>query len=254
MNKLPRGIYGFHAIEEALRKSSGAGLVKYHTSAARGSKRVSAILRLAGEKGLTLKEVSQDELDRDSSGGDHRGVIFFPKAGSSGERKVAMSFDHWIEHFASEEGEQLLLILDGITDPQNLGAILRSADQFGVDLVILPERRSAKESPVVHKISSGASSWVQTVTVVNLVRAIEQLKEEGFWIYGADMEGEPVWGSKLGGKTVIVMGSEGKGLSALVKKSCDGLLSIPTTGHVDSLNVSVASGIFLYEYRRQTSV
>lgn len=244
-------IYGFHAIEEALKRGRGEGTVKYLKASASSSKRITGILSLAGEKGYVLKAVSREELDQDASGGEHRGIVLLRETRSGERRQKERSFEEWLELFASGRQDYLLLLLDGITDPQNLGAILRSADQFGVDLVLIPQRRSAKESPLVHTISAGASAWVNTVSVVNLVRAMEQLKEYGFWIYGADMEGDPLWGARLGGKSALVLGSEGKGISALVKKKCDALLKIPTTGHIDSLNVSVATGIMLYEYRRQ---
>jgi 23S rRNA (guanosine2251-2'-O)-methyltransferase len=131
---------------------------------------------------------------------------------------------------------------------------LRSAEQFGVDVVVLPARRSARVNPTVEKVSAGASNYVRTVTVTNLRRALGQLKEAGYWVYGADAAGAPLWDAELQGKTVLVMGSEGKGVSEVVRRECDQLLRIPTSGRVDSLNVSVAAGVLLYEcYRRQRS-
>jgi len=149
------------------------------------------------------------------------------------------------------KGKSLVLILDGLEDPQNFGAILRSADQFSVDAVITPQRRSVSLSPGAMAASSGAHLWVPRSTVPNLVRALQDLKKIGFWIYGADMGGIPLHQTKFAPKTALVMGSEGRGLGRLVQETCDEVLSIPTTGHIDSLNVSVATGIFLYAIRTQ---
>jgi 23S rRNA (guanosine2251-2'-O)-methyltransferase len=144
-----------------------------------------------------------------------------------------------------------VVVLDGITDVHNLGAILRSCDQFSVDLVVIPQRRRAQQSSAVHRVSSGASQHVPLVSVSNIVREIELLQKNGYWAYGADMEGENLHTTRFSDKTVLILGSEGEGLSQLVRKRCDYIVSIPTTGHIDSLNVSVAAGILLYEFRRQ---
>jgi 23S rRNA (guanosine2251-2'-O)-methyltransferase len=151
------------------------------------------------------------------------------------------------------QGEELscLIVLDGITDVQNLGAILRSADLFGVDGVLIPKRRSAHESVGVDRTSAGASAHVPLLEVPNLVRALSYLKEAGYWIYGADMKGTPAMEVDFKRKTVLVMGSEDKGLGRLVRDTCDFLVKIPMGGHVGSFNVSVATGILLYEIRRQ---
>ncbi|MCX7788268.1 MAG: 23S rRNA (guanosine(2251)-2'-O)-methyltransferase RlmB [Spirochaetes bacterium] len=144
-----------------------------------------------------------------------------------------------------------LIMLDGITDVQNLGAILRSADLFGVNGVLIPKRRSAHESIGVDRTSAGASAYVPLLEVPNLVRTLSYLKEAGYWIYGADMQGKPAIDVDFNRKTVLVMGSEDKGLSRLVREACDFLVKIPMGGHVGSFNVSVATGILLYEIRRQ---
>lgn len=145
----------------------------------------------------------------------------------------------------------LILVLDRITDPHNLGAILRSADQFGVDCVILPRRRSAETNETVARTSAGASNYVRTIRVPALVRTLASLKAAGYWVYGADVNGEDVSTVSFPPKSVLVMGSEGQGLSDLVRRCCDALVRIPIAGHVDSLNVSVATGILLYEIQRQ---
>jgi 23S rRNA (guanosine2251-2'-O)-methyltransferase len=158
-----------------------------------------------------------------------------------------------LKHFLSRPARtnRLVLLLDEITDPHNLGAILRSADQFSVDLVVIPQSHSVKLTGSVAKVSSGASAWVATCPVTNLLRAMEQLKKAGYWLYGADKEGERADSVDLAGNIGIVMGSEGKGLRRLVMEGCDGIIRIPSSGHVDSFNVSVAAGILMYEVRRQ---
>jgi 23S rRNA (guanosine2251-2'-O)-methyltransferase len=159
-----------------------------------------------------------------------------------------------VELFIEGLGERrnvLVLLLDEITDPHNYGAILRSAGQFGIDLVISRNRRSAKHADVIAKTSSGAAAWVPQAETANLVRTAEQLKESGFWIYGADMDGERADKLDLRGRVAFVLGSEGAGLSRLIREHCDGIVSIPSWGRLDSLNVSVAAGVLLYETRRQ---
>ena len=145
-------------------------------------------------------------------------------------------------------------MLDGVTDPHNIGAILRSCDQFGIDVLVVPERRSAsplQDSQTIARTSAGASAWVPTATVTNLVRTVEQLKEAGFWIFGADANGTPAPETQFPGRTCLIMGSEGSGISRLLARSCDTIVSIPTCGKIDSLNVSVAAGVLLYERYRQ---
>jgi 23S rRNA (guanosine2251-2'-O)-methyltransferase len=151
----------------------------------------------------------------------------------------------------SGKADALVLVLDHISDPHNFGAILRSADQFGADLVVLPNARSVKETETVLRSSSGAAVHVAQAIVPNLARAVELLKEEGYWIFAADMEGDPIWDVDFTGKACVIMGAEGKGIGRLLCDLADRTISIPSQGHVDSLNVSVAAGVFLYEAARQ---
>ena len=146
------------------------------------------------------------------------------------------------------------MILDSITDPHNVGAILRSCDQFGTNLVVIPSHRSQSdfsENETIARSSAGAAAYVPVSVVTNLVRATQKLKDAGFWIYGADAGGESVQSLKFPKKTAIVMGSEGSGISKLLEDQCDSIVSIPTCGKIDSLNVSVAAGVLLYERFRQ---
>jgi 23S rRNA (guanosine2251-2'-O)-methyltransferase len=150
-----------------------------------------------------------------------------------------------------ERRDALAVILDEITDPHNYGAILRSCDQFGVDLVITRNRRTARYAEVIAQTSAGAVSWVPAAEVANLPRAVQDLKDAGFWIYGADMAGEPVSDKDLRGRVALILGGEGSGITRLLREACDGMVSIPTQGRIDSLNVSVAAGVLLYEIARQ---
>lgn len=242
-------VYGYHAIEEALKKAF-AGSTLYVMR--NGGPAIAGLERKAMLTGkVAVKKLSKAELDRMLPGCDVRGAILDmggPRRGASHLKETS------VKGFCQslQEGQgALVLILDGITDPHNLGAVLRSADQFGVDLVIIPERRSVQANETVVKVSSGAAQYVTLAVVTNIVREIETLKEHGFWVYGADMNGDPSYDMDYAHRSAIVMGSEGDGISQLVRKRCDMMTSIPMRGHIDSLNVSVATGILLYEFRRK---
>ncbi len=241
-------VYGYHAIEEALKKAA-AGSTLYIVRG--GGDRLADLDRKARLTGkVAVKKVSKAEMDRMLPDVDLRGALLDmggPRKGAS--RLTELSVKEFCESLGSDKGA-LVLMLDGITDPHNLGAILRSADQFGVDLVVIPERRSVQANETVLKVSSGAAQYVNIAVVTNLARELDLLKEHGFWVYGADMAGDNSYTEKFSHRSVIVMGSEGDGISQLVRKKCDYITSIPMQGHIDSLNVSVATGILLYEFRR----
>jgi len=239
---MSKAITGIHGVEEALRKSTEG---RFFFSKKGG--KIESLIKLAKNSGIPIKKISEKEMNRLS--GEHRGFCFVPDQPEAQGKQVSdlKSFLKGIE----KKENPLVLVLDGITDPHNLGAILRSSDQFGVDLVILPNRRSASENDTVARTSAGAVAWVPLLTTANLKRAMEELQEAGFWVYGAQMGGDSIAEVNLKGKTALVMGSEGKGMSRLIEEGCDRLISIPMQGHVDSLNVSVAAGIMLYEVRRQ---
>ena len=148
-----------------------------------------------------------------------------------------------------------LLVLDGVQDPHNLGACLRTADAAGVHAVIMPQDRAVGITPVVHKVACGAVESVPIFTVTNLARTLRQLRDAGIWIYGAsDAADEELYGCDLQGPIALVLGSEGKGLRRLTREHCDHLLAIPMAGQVESLNVSVAAGVLLFEARRQRNL
>ncbi len=220
----------------------------------KSNKRIAELERTARKKGIPVKRVSTGEMDRMSGGAGHKGALFIAGASSSSKGGQGAARFRDVKSFLREkEGHKdlLVLLLDGVTDPHNLGAILRSADQFAVDLLLLPAHRSVGINSTVARVSVGAHAWVPVLQVGNASRALEELREQGFWIYGADMGGQPAAQEDLRGRTCLVMGSEGKGMSRLVREKCDTLVSIPMAGHVDSLNVSVAAGILMYEVIRQ---
>ncbi len=240
-------IYGYHAIEEGLKKARSGSTLYVERG---GSERLRRLIFQAECTGkVAVKKVSREELEKMCPGVDLRGALLDlggPRTGAS--RLIERSVDEFLSSLKEEDGA-LVLILDGITDPHNLGAILRSADQFSVDLVIIPERRSVQANETVIKVSSGSAQYVPLSVSTNLSREIEKLKANGFWVYAADMDGERSYGLEFSHRTVLVMGSEGKGISPLIRKNSDYVVSIPMSGHIDSLNVSVATGILLYEFR-----
>lgn len=232
---------GFHAIEELIR----SGKAKGPLLVANAGPRARTIMSLATDNKIRIDRVGEHELNRLAPG--NRGIALYVEGKEQSNETTVQDFLAGLE----EGQDVLVVVLDGITDPHNYGAILRSCDQFGVDLVIVANRRSAKDAEVVSKTSAGAVAWVPLAVVSNLVRSVELCKDAGFWVYGADMKGDAVYQKDLSGRTVLIMGSEGSGISRLLKETCDGMISIPTSGQVDSLNVSVAAGVLLYEARRQ---
>ena len=237
---------GFHAIEERIKSGR-------HCSAllvAKPGPRARELTFLANNRKIRIDKVGTMELDRIAP--DHRGIALeVDEAGSEAD----VSLDEFIKALgkSGDNGrpDVLVAVLDEITDPHNYGAILRSCDQFGVDLVVTRRRRTAKHAEVIAQTSAGASAWVPQAETANLPRAVEQLKEAGFWIYGADVEGESVYSRDLRGRTAIILGGEGTGISRLLRENCDAMITVPSLGRIDSLNVSVAAGVLFYEVMRQ---
>ena len=232
---------GFHAIEERIKSGLSCGPLL----TAKPGPRARELEELALAHKIRVDRVGTAELDRLAP--DHRGIALetSDNDGSSG----IVSMDTFLASL-EERQNALVLVLDEITDPHNYGAILRSCDQFAVDLVISRRRRNAKNAPVIAQTSAGASAWVKCAEEGNLVRAVKLLKEHNFWVYGADMDGQNAWELDLKGRIALVMGGEA-GLSRLLRENCDGIAAIPSLGRIDSLNVSVAAGILLYEAIRQ---
>ena len=241
-------IYGYHAIEERLKRKVVSGILKI----SKNNRRTEILIVLARKRGIDIQHVSDEELSTVTGTSKHHGAVLVVERenrADKGEKKLK----NWLSARKSAEIKKysLIIVLDGVTDPQNLGSIVRSADQFAVELVIVPSRRSVRDNATVSRVSSGADNFVEIMVVPNLARAIGQLKEAGFWVHGVDMAGKPVTDVDFSENTVLVMGSEGRGLHRLVRESCDEIVAIPRLGHVDSLNVGVAAGILMYEVRRQ---
>ena len=246
---------GFHSVEEKVRSSQDKKETGLKILYAKPGPRVKKIISQAKTQGIPCSETTEKELNSlvsnlSETAKEHRGIVLI----SENEKQISenkVDFDQFLKSIENKDSS-IVVILDSITDPHNVGAIIRSCDQFGVDLVVLPERRGASESEIIGRSSAGASAWVQTSVVSNLVRTVEKLKEAGFWIYGADAGGETAGQTSLQGKIALVMGSEGSGISRLLEEKCDKIISIPTCGKLDSLNVSVACGVLLYEIKRQS--
>jgi 23S rRNA (guanosine2251-2'-O)-methyltransferase len=237
-------LYGLHPVEEAIR--SGSRQLD-HVSVARERRddRLERLIELCRTAGIRVAIEPRDQLTRLARTDAHQGVLAVVQ-----ERKFL-----GIEDLLAQKADgeyTFLLALDGIEDPHNLGALLRTADAAGVDGVVLPERRSAPVTATVAKTSAGASEHVRIARVTNLVRALEQMKQRHVWVIGLDERGTPDY-TEFDFKTdcVLVLGREGAGLHDLVKKTCDHLLRIPMAGQVSSLNVSVAGAIVMYEAMRQ---
>lgn len=267
-------ITGFHAIEEKVRAGKNQSNLKIFYSKA--GPRVKKIIEEAGKAGIKVNQVGDAKLnemvaDLDETLQDHRGIVMVLE--NAGEKAGnIVDFDSWLKTVAAvndspaavngaqtevapRKNYKTVVVLDRVTDPHNVGAIIRSCDQFGASLVVIPEHKSSNDienNEVIARSSAGASAWVPVAIVSNLVRAVEKLKEAGFWVYGADAGGETCGKIEFAEKSVIIMGSEGTGIAQLLEKQCDTIVSIPTCGKIDSLNVSVAAGVLLYElYSRQ---
>lgn len=238
-------LYGVHAVEEALR----AGRRRFdHVLIARErhDDRLARLVAECRQAGIRVRQEPREQLTQIAGTPSHQGVV------AAVRPQEPATIEDLYTPPGSSTAARLLLALDGVEDPQNLGALLRVADGAGVDGVILTERRSAPLSPVAIKASAGASEHLRIARVVNLVRALEDLKEHNMWVIGLDERGTSDYDQfDLTGDSVLVLGREGAGLHDLVRKTCDHLLRIPMAGGVSSLNVSAAGAVVLYEAFRQ---
>jgi 23S rRNA (guanosine2251-2'-O)-methyltransferase len=232
-------IYGVNTVAEALR----AGRVKRLTVGARADRRVAEILELAAMRRVPVVRVEPDVLDRESRQGVHQGVV----AELTSPRNYSLA-----DLVSDAAGAPLLLVLDGVEDPHNVGAVLRSLDAAGGHGVVRQTRRAATLEAAAAKASAGAVAHVPVANVVNIARALEELKELGVWTVGLTADAPQTYDSlDLTLPIAIVLGNEGTGLRRLVRERCDFIASIPMAGHVGSLNVSVAAGVVLFEAVRQ---
>ena len=236
-------IYGRNAVKELL--GGGRDVEKLYVQGGDREGSINLILGIAAERGIPIFECDRAKLDEMSGGGKHQGVIAI-----AAERNYS-SIDE-ILAYAEECGEPpFIVICDGIEDPHNLGAIIRSAECAGVHGVIIPKRRAVGLTTTVAKASAGAIEHVRIAKVTNLPTTIDTLKERGLWIYGADMDGSAYYGTDLKGAVAVVLGSEGSGISKLVRDKCDFILSIPMYGKVNSMNVSCAGAVLFAEVAKQ---
>ena len=240
--------YGIHAVRVLLARNPER-IRRLLVTSGRDAARLVELKSLAQRAGVQVGATDDASLDRLADGGRHQGVVaeITPRGGDP-ETQLE-------EALEAAQGVPLLLVLDGVQDPHNLGACLRSADAAGVTAVIVPRDRAAGLTAVARKVAAGAAETVPFVPVVNLARALRDLKERGVWLVGTDDAADrTLFEADLTGPLALVMGSEGEGLRRLTRECCDQLVSIPMAGAVESLNVSVATGVVLFEAVRQRSV
>lgn len=236
-------IEGRNAVVEAFR--SGRTIDKLFVLKGCQDGPVQTIVREAKKRDTLLEFVDKERLNRLSVTGKHQGVIAYAAAYEYAEVEDMLAL-------AKERGEApFLILLDNIEDPHNLGAIIRTANLAGAHGVIIPKRRAVGLTATVAKTSAGALNYTKVAKVTNLVRTMEELKEQGLWFVCADMDGQTMYEADLKGPIGLVIGSEGEGVGRLVKESCDFTVGIPMKGQIDSLNASVAAGILAYEIVRQ---
>jgi 23S rRNA (guanosine2251-2'-O)-methyltransferase len=237
-----RHLSGFHAVTARLRAQPQSVRTIY-VSASRRDRRARDLVERAAAAGVAVHAADDRRLAALAGNDKHQGVVAVVDAAPA-----LRTLDEILD--ASTE-PALVLVLDGVTDPHNLGACLRSADAFGAQAVVVPKDRAVGLNATVAKAASGAADTVPLVSVINLVRSLGELKERGVWVVGADVEGENLFEADLSGPIAWVLGAEGSGLRRLTREACDRLVTIPMQGAVESLNVSVAAGVCLFSTRRQ---
>ena len=237
-----RILHGFHAVSACLRQRPESVRALY-LSGARHDPRMRELLVQAEAAGCAVHMVAPVRLDGLAGSPRHQGVVAEVDAATR-----ALTLDDVLETLAEPA---LLLVLDGVTDPHNLGACLRNADAFGAHAVIIPKDRSVGVNATVAKAASGAADTIPVITVTNLARALRDMKARGIWVLGADAGGESLFTADVGGPVAWVLGAEGDGLRRLTRELCDRIVGIPLSGSVGSLNVSVAAGVCLYATRQQ---
>lgn len=230
---------GKNPIREAI--NSGKNIEKIYVQDKISDNQIREWVQLAKTKKAKIEWVDKKTLDKLSETGHHQGII-----------AVTSEFVYSdLDEIIHTDGDLLLVLLDGLQDPHNLGSVIRVAECAGADAVVIPSRNSVTVNETVMRVSAGASEYVPVCKVGNLNATIEKLKANNVWVFGADMDGQDMYSANLRGKVAIVVGAEGNGLSKLTKQLCDQIVSIPMQGKVNSLNASVSAGILLYEAVRQ---
>jgi 23S rRNA (guanosine2251-2'-O)-methyltransferase len=237
-------IFGFHSVEAILEKEPERFLEIYALKG-REDKRLNPVIDQARKFGISVQFMQRKALDNKANGEQHQGIIANVKA-------ARMYSEKDLDEIIAREETPFLLVLDGITDPHNLGACLRSADAAGVHAIIVPKDKSAKLNGTARKVACGAAETVPLVQVTNLARTLREIKDAGVWVVGTAGETDTeLFDANLTGPIAVVMGAEGDGMRRLTREHCDLLVKIPMAGTVSSLNVSVATGICLFEVLRQ---
>ena len=239
----PDLIIGRNAVNEALR--SGRAIDSLLVARGERSGSLGKLIGQCREKGVVVKEVDRKKLDYLCGEGNHQGVAAYVAA------HEYASVDDLFRAAEAKNEPPFFIVCDEIEDPHNLGAIIRTADAAGAHGVIIPKRRNAGLSYAVGKTSAGAIEYVPVARVANLPALLEELKQRGVWVYGADMDGQSWHQTDFSGGVALVIGSEGRGLGRLVKEKCDVIVSLPMKGSVNSLNASVAAGVLMFEVARQ---
>lgn len=232
-------IIGRNAVAEALK--SGRAIDSLLVARGERGGSIGKIIADSRDRGIVVKETDVRKLDKICGGSNHQGVAAWVAA------HEYSSIEDILNNAESKGEQPFVIICDEIEDPHNLGAIIRTADACGAHGIIIPKRRGVSLTYAVGKVSAGAVEYVPVAKVANLASTIEELKEKGFWVYGADMNGTRWDKQDYSGSVALVIGSEGKGISRLVREKCDFIVSLPMKGKINSLNASVAAGILMYE-------
>jgi 23S rRNA (guanosine2251-2'-O)-methyltransferase len=257
-------IYGFHAVKALLnqldeklsKQITDSGSILY-IDKQRRDHRLLQLFELAKSKSIKITKLSKLELDKLCNSQKHQGILFYQaeQQQSITTVKSEADLDDLLEDLADKKQNYFFLLLDGVQDPHNLGACLRSADAAGVQAIIIPKDRAVSLTPVVRKVASGADQYVPVIQVTNLARTMELLKSHNIWLVGTAGEApQTIYQTELTGNIAVVMGAEDKGMRRLTREKCDTLASIPMQGKVESLNVSVSTGICLFEALRQRTI
>jgi len=246
MSKNSELIYGIHAVESAL-KNRPQDVLQVFIQQGRNDKRIKQIVSLTKKQGVSLQTVSSERFRERCPGGRHQGVMAEIRA----TQQQAVSLEEVLDR-----DQVLLLILDEVQDPHNIGACLRTADAVGIDAVIVSKNRSPALTAVSRNVASGAAETVPYIMVSNLARTIEKIQQSGVWVVGTSGDADQdIYAAELNSnRLALVMGSEGKGMRRLTRETCDELVSIPMRGTVESLNISVATAVCLFEIRRQQAL